>query len=48
MAETDERPEPEATKEPYSTPQLVRYGTVEELTRGGPATFGGDAGSTNL
>jgi hypothetical protein len=34
MAETDAKVEPGATKEPYSTPELVRHGTVEELTRG--------------
>ena len=33
MAETQDRFEPGTTKEPYSTPELVRHGTVEELTQ---------------
>jgi hypothetical protein len=46
MAETDAKVEPGATKEPYSTPELVRHGTVEELTQGAVFTpLPGDANS---
>jgi hypothetical protein len=39
MADQETPPEageaPAVTKQPYSPPQLLRHGTVEELTQGG-------------
>jgi hypothetical protein len=29
-----DRTKPEAPREPYTSPQLVRHGTIEDLTRG--------------
>ena len=36
------RPEP---KKEYSTPELVRYGTIEEVTQGAKTAVPGDAAS---
>ncbi|MDQ3895334.1 MAG: lasso RiPP family leader peptide-containing protein [Actinomycetota bacterium] len=37
-----ERPEP---KKEYTTPELVRYGSIEELTQGAKTAVPGDATS---
>jgi hypothetical protein len=37
--------EPAATREPYASPKLVRYGTIGDLTRGATGPLGGDATS---
>jgi hypothetical protein len=39
---TNAKPEP---KEPYSTPELTIYGTIEELTKAIGAHGSGDGGS---
>jgi hypothetical protein len=35
----------EPRKQPYTTPQLVRHGTVEDLTQGAATFRGGDGAS---
>jgi hypothetical protein len=37
-----------AQKKPYTTPQLVRHGTVDDLTQGGFVAQGGADLSSNL
>jgi hypothetical protein len=40
-----DRTEPEASREQYAPPQLVRHGTIEDLTRG--VTFTQQVGDQN-
>ena len=48
MTENKQYPQRKQLKEPYTTPELMVYGDVEELTRGGGAIRPGDANSTPL
>jgi hypothetical protein len=40
--------EQEPARQPYTPPQLVRYGTVVDLTRGVVQSLAGDAASLNI
>jgi hypothetical protein len=37
-----------SAREPYTPPRLVRHGTVEDLTGGGPSLLPGDGVSTGV
>jgi hypothetical protein len=46
MAETPRKIEPLPAKAPYSTPRVVRYGTVQDMTRGTIGGLARDGSST--